>query len=84
MATADACAARPEAGLPGGDVTLLTPLLYPDKLLAVGANYAGHLREMGLAAERWEVMPFFLRPPTTTLVGSDRTVRIPRSTRQFD
>lgn len=64
--------------------TPLTPVRYPDKLLAVGANYSGHLREMGLAVEKWESMPFFLRPPRTTLVGPGDTVRIPRSTRQFD
>src|ERR1700675_1581305 len=29
-------------------------------------------------------MPFFLKPPTTTLVGPGQTVSIPKSTRQFD
>jgi 2-keto-4-pentenoate hydratase/2-oxohepta-3-ene-1,7-dioic acid hydratase in catechol pathway len=63
---------------------LLAPILYPDKLLAVGANYSGHLREMGLKVEKWTSMPFFLRPPNTTLVGPGKTVRIPRSTQEFD
>ena len=68
----------------GADATVLTPVLYPDNLLAVGANYSGHLKEMGLKAEKWASMPFFIRPPKTTLVGPGRTVRIPRSTKQFD
>ncbi|KKP05138.1 fumarylacetoacetate hydrolase domain-containing protein [Trichoderma harzianum] len=63
---------------------LLTPILYPNKLVAVGANYSGHLKEMGLSAEKWANMPFFIRPPTTSLVGPGKTVRIPRSTKQFD
>ena len=61
-----------------------TPVLYPDKLMAVGANYTGHLQEMGLPTEKWHPMPFFLRPPSTTLVGPGKTVRIPKSTKQFD
>ncbi|KAL6699121.1 fumarylacetoacetate hydrolase [Trichoderma pleuroticola] len=62
----------------------LTPIMYPNKLVAVGANYSGHLKEMGLAAEKWASMSFFIRPPTTSLVGPGKTVRIPRSTKQFD
>ncbi|KAL6812800.1 fumarylacetoacetate hydrolase [Trichoderma camerunense] len=67
-----------------GNAQLLTPIMYPNKLVAVGANYTGHLKEMGLSAEKWASMPFFIRPPTTSLVGPGRTVRIPRSTKQFD
>jgi 2,4-didehydro-3-deoxy-L-rhamnonate hydrolase len=63
---------------------LLTPVRYPDALLAVGANYSGHLKEMGLQVTKWASMPFFLRPPITTLVGPGETVRLPRTTKQFD
>ncbi len=73
-----------EAGIGEGEAELMTPVPNPDKLLAVGANYSGHLKEMGLAVARWDSMPFFMRPPTTTLVGPGPTVRIPRSTKQFD
>ncbi len=61
-----------------------TPVMFPDKLMAVGANYSGHLKEMGLDAKKWDSMPFFLRPPKTTLVGPGETVQIPKSTQQFD
>ena len=66
------------------EAQLLTPVMYPNKLMAVGANYSGHLKEMGLAVEKWAPMPFFFRPPTTSLVGPGETVRIPPSTKQFD
>jgi 2,4-diketo-3-deoxy-L-fuconate hydrolase len=66
------------------DPTVLTPVMYPNSLMAVGANYSGHLKEMGLQPTKWDSMPFFLRPPSTTLVGPGATVRIPASTEQFD
>jgi 2,4-didehydro-3-deoxy-L-rhamnonate hydrolase len=39
---------------------------------------------MGLEAKKWASMPFFLRPPKTTLVGPGETVVIPKSIQQFD
>jgi len=74
----------PTAPIEASLVQFETPVVYPNKLMAVGANYSGHLKEMGLAVKKWESMPFFLRPPTTTLVGPGETVHIPRSTKQFD
>lgn len=61
-----------------------TPIRFPNKILCVGANYAGHLREMGIPPEKMTPMPFFSRPPTTSLVGPGKTVRKPRSTQQLD
>jgi 2-keto-4-pentenoate hydratase/2-oxohepta-3-ene-1,7-dioic acid hydratase in catechol pathway len=51
----------------------------------VGANYLGHLKEMGLdAVPKWDPMLFFNKPPTTTLVGPGKTVEIPKMTKNFD
>ena len=75
---------RSSAAVPPEELRLLTPIMYPDNLFAVGANYADHLKEMGLAVKKWDSMPFFLRPPTSSLVGPGHTVQIPSSTRQFD
>ncbi|KAF4956889.1 hypothetical protein FGADI_3492 [Fusarium gaditjirri] len=61
-----------------------TPIRYPRKLLAVGANYSGHLKEMGLSAEKWDPLPFFSCPPTTSIVGPGKTVPIPKGTEKFD
>jgi 2-keto-4-pentenoate hydratase/2-oxohepta-3-ene-1,7-dioic acid hydratase in catechol pathway len=63
---------------------LLAPIRFPSKLICVGASYSDHLQQFGLPAERWAPMPIFLRPPTTSIVGPGRTVRIPHMTRQFD
>jgi 2-keto-4-pentenoate hydratase/2-oxohepta-3-ene-1,7-dioic acid hydratase in catechol pathway len=60
------------------------PIQYPNKLIAVGANYRDHLREVGRPAEKWPTLPFFFKPPSTTMVGPGRTVRKPKTTRQLD
>jgi 2-keto-4-pentenoate hydratase/2-oxohepta-3-ene-1,7-dioic acid hydratase in catechol pathway len=72
------------AGIPKEAAHLLAPVLYPDNIVAVGGNYAGHLKAMGLEVKKWAVMPFFIRPPKSTLVGPGETVRIPKTTHQFD
>ncbi len=58
------------AGIPEEATRLLAPVLYPDNLLAVGGNYAGRLKAMDLEVKKWDVMPFFIRPPKSTLVRS--------------
>lgn len=71
-------------GIPFEEASLLTPIMWPNKLVCVGANYAGHLKEMGLKPAKWDIMPFFLCPPSTTLVGPGETVEIPKMTKEFD
>src|SRR5205814_71593 len=66
--------------IPQAKVKLLTPLLYPRKLFCVGANYADHLAEMKAEIKKQPGVPpfFFMKPPSTTLVGPGGTVRIPQ------
>jgi 2-keto-4-pentenoate hydratase/2-oxohepta-3-ene-1,7-dioic acid hydratase in catechol pathway len=66
------------------EVALATPLKFPNKLICVGAVYSDHLLEMKLPATRWPLMPFFIRAPTTSLVGPGKTVHIPSMTKEFD
>ena len=61
-----------------------TPICFPNKLLTVGANYSDHLKEMGLPVEKWDPMPFFACPPSSSLVGPGKTVKYPFGTTQFD
>jgi 2-keto-4-pentenoate hydratase/2-oxohepta-3-ene-1,7-dioic acid hydratase in catechol pathway len=52
------------------DATLVAPLTYPRKVLCAGANYYSHAKEMGTAQPSPSVRPyFFLKPPTTTVIG---------------
>ncbi|MFI5957643.1 fumarylacetoacetate hydrolase family protein [Cryptosporangium sp. NPDC051539] len=52
------------------DAHLLQPITWPRKVLCAGVNYRRHIREMGgeVPGDDW-VPYFFLKPPTTTLVG---------------
>ncbi len=58
--------------------TLIAPITYPRKLLCAGANYYGHAAEMGTAPPTPDATPFFfLKPPSTTIVGDNATVPYP-------
>lgn len=77
-----------KGGIQEKKAKLLTPLRYPRKLFCVGANYADHLEEMnaGHLAKKVPGAPpfFFMKPPSTTLVGPGKTVRIPPGCDNFD
>lgn len=75
---ADRLAGWDPAGLDAvRDAVLLAPLRYPRKLICAGVNYASHMAEMGAAppGPDWEAW-FFLKPPSTTVVGPGDAVRI--------
>ena len=49
---------------------LLAPISWPRKVLCAGVNYRKHIREMGGAVPGGEWQPFFfLKPPSTTVIG---------------
>jgi 2-keto-4-pentenoate hydratase/2-oxohepta-3-ene-1,7-dioic acid hydratase in catechol pathway len=61
----DVAAADPLAG-----VRLLAPLRYPRKVICAGVNYGRHMAEMGTEPLSADWTPFFfLKPPTTTVIG---------------
>ena len=53
----------------------------PTKIIAGGANYYGHLREVGLAIPTVPV--FFLKPPTS-LIGPGQPVLYPPQTERLE
>lgn len=72
---------------PSGPQDILAPLLYPNKLVLAGANYYDHMLIDGKRAsfDKTPHIPiFFLKPPTTTLVGGGKTVHYPPATVKFD
>ncbi len=54
---------------PVGVARLAAPLVYPRKMLFAGANYRSHAAEMGVEVAEGGEPYFFLKPPTTTVVG---------------
>jgi 2-keto-4-pentenoate hydratase/2-oxohepta-3-ene-1,7-dioic acid hydratase in catechol pathway len=59
-----------EAAEPLAGVRLLAPLRYPRKVICAGVNYRRHIAEMGTEPPPADWTPFFfLKPPTTTIVG---------------
>ncbi len=65
-------------GLPAVDgAQVLAPLRYPPKLICAGVNYGSHVAEMGAAPPGPDWVPwFFLKPPTTTVVGPEAAIEI--------
>jgi 2-keto-4-pentenoate hydratase/2-oxohepta-3-ene-1,7-dioic acid hydratase in catechol pathway len=65
----------------------LTPLRYPNKVICTGANYYDHVTKDGGHSDynKDDNIPvFFLKPPTTTLVGQGKSVRYPVQSGKFD
>ena len=59
-----------QAGPVGAAARLVAPLLYPRKVICAGVNYRRHVAEMGVEQPGPDWSPFFfLKPPTTTVVG---------------
>ncbi len=56
---------------------LLAPVRWPRKVVCAGVNYRRHIREMGGAVpgEGWTPF-FFLKPPTTTVIGPTDAILI--------
>jgi 2-keto-4-pentenoate hydratase/2-oxohepta-3-ene-1,7-dioic acid hydratase in catechol pathway len=68
------------AGAPVVDsYELLTPISWPRKVLCAGVNYRNHIREMGGTepGEDWQPF-FFLKPPSTTVIGPTDPIVIRR------
>jgi 2-keto-4-pentenoate hydratase/2-oxohepta-3-ene-1,7-dioic acid hydratase in catechol pathway len=65
----------------------LTPLRYPNKVICTGANYYDHVTKDGGHSDYTKddnIPVFFLKPPTTTLVGQGKSVRYPVQSGKFD
>ena len=61
--------------------------LYPKKLLLMGANYYDHVHnDAGISDFRKaeKIPTLFFKPPTTSLVGSGKSVRYPTQSKKFD
>lgn len=73
------------AALPAS-TTLLSPLLFPGKILCAGANYYDHMAEMGFPGVKKETQRlfFFMKAPRNAVVGPGATALKPRGTQKYD
>jgi 2-keto-4-pentenoate hydratase/2-oxohepta-3-ene-1,7-dioic acid hydratase in catechol pathway len=71
------------AAIAASDADLALPIQFPNKLIAVGANYEDHLREMNADIPKGERPVMFIKPPTTAMTGPGK-VHIPDGCSQFD
>ena len=65
----------------------LTPLRFPRKVICTGFNYMNHVTKdggHGSFSKDDNIPVFFLKPPTTTLVGQGASVRYPARSAKFD
>lgn len=75
----------PDADAVIPDATLRAPLTFPAKVLCAGANYYGHLAEMGISAPATPPEPFFFfKPPTTTVIGPGDAIPLPVGDTRID
>jgi len=75
-----------DIGAPAEAADWLSPLQYPAKVVCTGANYYDHVTKDGGHAsfsKEDNIPVFFLKPPTTTLVGQG-PVRFPAQTQKLD
>ena len=88
VALADKLRASKGAALPAPAVAdFMTPLQYPSKLILGGANYYDHMHKDAKMPDfrKENAIPvFFLKAPTTSLVGCGNTVRYPKQSTKFD
>ena len=63
------------------DVTLLSPVLNPQKFLGVGLNYADHIAETGL--ERPE-FPTIFNKQSSCIIGPDAPIHLPACSEKLD
>jgi len=69
-----------------GDRALEAPIRFPHKVICAGANYFAHLAEMNVPRPDPVGPPyFFLKPPTTTVIGPGDAIVLPdRKGRRID
>ena len=75
-----------DIAIPASAAELRLALQYPRKVLCAGANYHDHLAEMKVDFNKkpGDHVFFFLKPPTTSLVGPGKTVKMQTDTQMLD
>jgi 2-keto-4-pentenoate hydratase/2-oxohepta-3-ene-1,7-dioic acid hydratase in catechol pathway len=72
---------RGKARIPAAEVTLEAPIQRPPKVLAVGLNYADHVRETGREAPK---VPMIFNKQATSVTGPTGAIHVPRVSDKVD
>jgi 2-keto-4-pentenoate hydratase/2-oxohepta-3-ene-1,7-dioic acid hydratase in catechol pathway len=72
---------RGKARIPAAEVTLEAPIQRPPKILAVGLNYADHVRETGRETPK---VPMIFNKQATAVTGPTGSIHVPRVSDQVD
>lgn len=70
-----------KSDIPLSDVTLLAPVLNPQKFLGVGLNYADHIEETGLETPSF---PTIFNKQSSCIIGPDEFIHLPRVSEKLD
>jgi len=81
IAAAGEAARAASSRIPLKEVSLLAPIRRPPKILAVGLNYAGHIRESGAATP---AVPVIFNKQSTSVVGPGEPILIPPESSRVD
>ena len=81
MAKAESTAASADARIPLAEVTLLSPVLRPPKILAVGLNYADHVAESGMETPKF---PMIFNKQSTSAHAPYAPFHLPRASAALD
>jgi 2-keto-4-pentenoate hydratase/2-oxohepta-3-ene-1,7-dioic acid hydratase in catechol pathway len=81
LAAAERSVAHAASRIPLDEVRLEAPVLRPRKILAVGLNYADHVRESGLEAAE---VPTIFNKQVTSVTGPYDPIHLPRASHALD
>ena len=70
-----------KARIPAAEITLEAPIRRPPKILAVGLNYADHVRETGREAPK---VPMIFNKQSTAVTGPTGAIHVPRVSDKVD
>jgi 2-keto-4-pentenoate hydratase/2-oxohepta-3-ene-1,7-dioic acid hydratase in catechol pathway len=63
------------------DLRVLAPVEKPSKIICVGLNYKGHIREMGSQAPQ---TPIIFSKPSSAIIGPEETIILPPVSKRVD
>ena len=81
IAKAKEVIAKADNSIPLSSVTLLSPILNPQKILAVGLNYADHIEETKMEKPK---IPMIFNKQSSSVVGDQAPVHLPKVSEALD